>query len=77
MRAYGVLVKNRVEFKAEHIFNRKKMETEIYPRYPEQREAIETFTNHLRYSIKMASVLITLVTIFGGILMYYRHLQIG
>lgn len=73
MRAYGVLVRNRVDFKAEHIFNRQKMEAEIYPKYPEQREAIETFTNHLRYSIRMASVLIVLITLFGAILMYYRH----
>ena len=52
----------------------KKMEEEIYPRYPEFREEIRTFVNHMRYSIKMATVLIALITLFGAILMYYRDM---
>ena len=34
LKSYKVLVQNRVEFGAAHLFNRKKMETEIYPKYP-------------------------------------------
>jgi len=72
LKVYGVLVRNKVEFGASHIFNRQKMETEILPRYPQFRSEIESFVRHIKYSIKMASVLITLITAFGGILMYFR-----
>ncbi len=72
LKVYKVLVQNEVEFGAAHLFNRQKMEEEVFPRYPKQREAIETFVRHIRYSIRMATVLIALITLFGAILMYYR-----
>lgn len=71
-KAYKKLVQARVDFSTAHIFNRKKMEAEIVPRYPEHAEDIRIFTSHLRYSINMASVLIALITLFGAILMYFR-----
>ncbi|MBK6619774.1 MAG: hypothetical protein IPG32_02415 [Saprospirales bacterium] len=71
-KSYKTLVQNRVEFSARHLFNREKMEEEIMPRYPQMRQEIETFVRHLRYSIRMATVLIALITLFGAILMYFR-----
>jgi len=73
MKVYGVLVRNRVQFGAAHIFNRQKLEEEILPRYPQFREEIESFIRHMRYSIRMATVLIALITLFGAVLMWYRH----
>lgn len=72
LKTYKILVKNRVEFGAKHIFNDEKMAREIFPHYPNQVENIKIFTRHIRYSIKMATVLTTLITLFGAILMYYR-----
>ncbi len=72
LKLYGVLVRNKVEFGAAHIFNRQKLEAEILPRYPQFRNEIESFVRHMKYSIKMASVLIALITAFGAILMYFR-----
>ena len=72
LKTYGRLVRNRVEFGAAHIFNKKKMEDEILPKYPHMRQDILDFTNHMQYSIKMASVLIVLITLFGAVLMYFR-----
>jgi len=71
-KTYKKLVQNRVEFGASHVFNKEKMEAEVMPRYPHMREEIETFVRHLQYSIRMATVLIALITLFGGILMYYQ-----
>ncbi len=73
MKTYKKLVQNKVEFGAAHIFNPRKMEEEIYPRYPHMKTEIKTFVRHMRYSIRMATVLIALITIFGAILMYYRE----
>lgn len=72
LKVYKKLVQNRVEFGASHLFNRDKMETEIFPKYPQMRNEIETFVRHMRYSIRMATVLIALITLFGAVLMYYR-----
>lgn len=72
LRTYRKLVENRVEFNAAHLFNRQKMEEEIYPQYPHMKADIEVFVNHIRYSMRMATVLIALITLFGAILMYFR-----
>ncbi|GAB4493708.1 MAG: hypothetical protein OHK0019_18200 [Saprospiraceae bacterium] len=72
LKLYGVLVRNKVEFGAAHIFNRQKLEEEILPKYPQFRNEIESFIRHMRYSIKMATVLIALITAFGAVLMYFR-----
>lgn len=70
--SYKKLVQNRVEFNASHLFNKEKMRREVFPKYPRMQGEIETFTRHLQFSIKMATVLIALITLFGAILMYYR-----
>jgi hypothetical protein len=72
LKVYGVLVRNRVQFGAAHFFNREKLETEVLTRYPQFRQEIETFIRHMRYSIRMATVLMLLITAFGAILMYFR-----
>jgi hypothetical protein len=72
LRSYRKLLKNRVEFGAAHLFDKSKMEAEVMPKYPHMREEIETFTSHIRYSMRMATVLLALITLFGAILMYYR-----
>jgi hypothetical protein len=71
-KVYKILVQNEVEFGVKHIFNKEKMQTDIIPKYPNQKENIELFVRHMQYSIQMASVLIALITLFGAILMYYR-----
>lgn len=72
LKAYKVLVQNQVEFGAVHLFNRGRLEAEVLPQYPHMRGEILTFVNHLRNSIRMATVLLALITLFGAILMYYR-----
>ena len=73
LKVYGVLVRNKVEFGAAHIFNRQRLEAEILPRYPKFQNEIETFIRHMRYSIQMATVLVALITAFGAVLMYFRE----
>ncbi len=72
LRAYRDLVQARVDFRATDIFSREKVESEIIPAYPEHEAAIWAFRNYLLRSIRMATVLLALITVFGGILMYYR-----
>lgn len=72
LRAYKALVRAEVEFTAKQIFSRQRIEEEVVPRYPEQAAAIRNFSAYLIRSIRMATVLLALITLFGGILMWYR-----
>lgn len=71
LKSYKALVQNEVEFSARHVFNNEKMNAEVLPKYPHMKEEIQTFARHLQYSIKMATVLLALITLFGAILMQY------
>jgi hypothetical protein len=72
LRAYRVLVQTEVDFTASQILSQRRMEEEVVPAYPEQAAAIRDFSNYLRRSIRMATVLLALITLFGGVLMWYR-----
>ncbi len=72
LKSYRRLIQNRVDFSPKHVINRQKLEEEIIPKYPQHRDDIYDFVHHIHYSLRMATVLIALITLFGGILMYYR-----
>lgn len=72
-KQYKYLTQNNIDFGAKHIFDDQKMKLEILPKYPGHETQIMLFTKNLRKSIKMATVLVSLITLFGAILMYYRH----
>jgi len=73
LRAYRVLVQDQVDFTPGQICSKLRMEDEIIPRYPDSAEAIRNFSGYLQLSIKMTTVLMALITTFGGILMWFRH----
>jgi len=72
-KVYKKLVQAEVQFDAKDVFNMQRIENEVIPKYPENADDIRTFMNHIRYSVRLASVLILLITLFGGVLMYYRY----
>jgi hypothetical protein len=70
LKLYKILVKNRIEFNASHIFNKEKMMTEILSQYPDFSNEILTFTGHIKRSLSIAVILIVLITVMGCILKY-------
>lgn len=72
LRAYRILVRDRVDFTPGQIFSKLRVEDEIIPNYPDSAESIRSFSRYLQLSIKMTTVLMALITAFGGILMWYR-----
>ena len=72
LRNYRELARNKVQFGAEHFFNKKKLEEEILPRYPQQREAILTFVNNIRFSVLCASALVVVISILAASLMFFN-----
>lgn len=73
IRAFNVLKNQRIQFDASLIFQKEKLKTEVLNKYPQQADTIQSFARYLKYSISMAVVLIALITLFGGVLMYYRQ----
>jgi hypothetical protein len=73
LRAYRKLVQAEVDFTPGQIFSKLRVEDEIIPQYPDSAEAIRDFSNYLQRSIKMTTVLMALITAFGGILMWFRY----
>ncbi|TXF87772.1 hypothetical protein FUA23_17735 [Neolewinella aurantiaca] len=73
LRAYRKLVQDEVDFTPGQIFSKLRVEDEIIPKYPASADAIRDFSNYLQLSIKMTTVLMVLITAFGGILMWFRH----
>ncbi len=73
LRAYRILVQSEVDFTAAQILSRQRMEEEVVPAYPQQAAAIRDFGNYLRRSVRMATVLLLLITCFGALLMWYRN----
>jgi hypothetical protein len=72
LKLYKTLVQNKVEFKPIHFLNKERLEEEILPKYPAHREDILTFIGHIRFSVSLASVLITLITAFAAVLMFIK-----
>ncbi|NND34419.1 MAG: hypothetical protein HKN76_17675 [Saprospiraceae bacterium] len=75
IKLYHYLQDRQIEFKPEHIFNRRRLREEILPQYPDSNQEIVTFVNYIHFSMKMASALIVLITVFGFILMYYSRYE--
>jgi len=61
VKVYQRLVQNRVQFDSSHIFNSKKMEAEILPRYPQHKEDILNFVKEMRHSLTIASIFLVLI----------------
>ena len=73
LRAYRRLVMAKVDFTPGQIFSTMRVEDEIVPAYPEQADSIRAFSRYLRLSIRMTTVLMALITAFGGVLMWFRY----
>ena len=71
IKVYKRLMDSGTDIKAIHIFDKKKLEEEVLVHHPDYREDILTFVNNIRYSVRMASVLIILITLFTAILMFF------
>ena len=67
-KIYKRLVKNEVQFETSHILNKRKMEKEVLPNYPEHKDDILKFVKEMRFSFQIASLLIILIMVAGLIL---------
>ena len=71
VKVYQKLSKNKVEFDASHIFNAKKMEKEVFPRYPEHKADIIKFVREMKISLRIATIFIVLIFVAAYIIKTY------
>ncbi len=72
LRAFRVLRDSRIQFDSALVFQKERLEHEVISRHPAHAQYIRDFAHYLRRSISMAIILIALITLMGGLLMYYR-----
>ncbi len=71
-KAYKYLVQNRIEFDTFDVFRQSKID-EVVQRYPKHKDGILDFMNNIRRSVRLASLLILLITAFASILMFMEE----
>ena len=71
LKAYKKLQRGGVEFEGSDMLTQARIE-ELVQRYPSQEEPIRQFTSGIRRTMSIASALIVLITLLGGVLMWYR-----
>ncbi len=69
---YRRLRNSPVSFEPKHILDKAYLEANILPKYPEYAKDIMGFSNHLRFSITCASLLIILITLFAAMKMFVK-----
>jgi len=72
LTAYQVLRRNEVAFERAHIFDTARLEAEVLPRYPQFEKEIRQFVGGIRLSMRIATYLIVIITIFAAALMFLR-----
>ncbi len=65
---YKYLVENKIEFKAKHILDKDKMESEVLPYYPEHAHEINAFAKHIRNSVMLAAGILLVISLLGVII---------
>ena len=58
------------DLKAAHICKPELLETEILNKHPKHRDDVVLFVDNIRRSVRLASILILLITVFTAILMF-------
>lgn len=71
VKVYQRLSRNKVEFDASHIFNNKKMENEVFPRYPQHVDDIKKFVREMKVSLQIATIFILLIFVAAYIIKTY------
>lgn len=72
LKSYRTLVRNEVEFDKIHIFDRKKLEDEILPKYPQFKDEILGFVDGIRLSLTIGSICVVIITLMAASLIFFK-----
>lgn len=72
-RTFQKLAEKGVHFSRQHVWNSQLLEKEILPKYPQERALILAHIRSMKTSLRISSLCMVVLTICGGVLMYYRN----
>lgn len=72
IRTLKILRQKNIQFDADMVYNEKKLQSLLADSPADSKQSISDFAKYIRYSMVMAILLILLITLFGGVLMYFR-----
>ena len=65
LKLYKILVQNKIQFSASHIWNAKKMEDEVIAKHPRHEKDIRLFVQRMKQSLLVAIGIILAIAIVG------------
>lgn len=72
-RTFRRLAEAGVAIGRQHLFDAALLEKEVLARYPKHRDLIRAHVNSLKLSLRISSLCMVVITLCGGVLMYYRN----
>lgn len=72
-RTFQRLADAGVAIGRQHLFNAVLLEKEVLERHPQHRDLIRAHVNSLKLSLRISSLCMVVITLCGGVLMYYRN----
>jgi hypothetical protein len=71
-RTFKKLAEEGVMFGKEHVFSKELLEREIIARHPDKKKLILSHVNSMKLSMRISMLCMVVLTVCGGVLMYYR-----
>jgi hypothetical protein len=71
-RTFKKLADLGISFGKAHLFDKDKLNQEIISKYPNHRKLILSHVNSMKLSLRLSTLCMAVLTICGGVLMYYR-----
>ena len=71
-RTFKKLAEEGVMFGKEHVLNKALLERDIIAKHPDKKKLIMSHINSMKLSMRISTLCMVVLTICGGVLMYYR-----
>lgn len=72
-RTFKRLAESNISIGRQHLFNNALLEKEVLAHYPQHRDLIHAHVSSLKLSLRISSLCMVVITLCGGVLMYYRN----
>jgi hypothetical protein len=71
-RTFKQLAEQNIAFSRAHVFDKERMEREIISKHPAHKALIQKHVNSMKASMNISLLCMVVLTICGGVLMYFR-----
>lgn len=72
-RAFKKLAEHGIPLRREHLFNAALLEQEVLSRHPEHQTLVLEHIKSMKRSLRISTLCMVVITVCGGVLMYYRN----